>query len=93
MRTKDNTTAVLRAIDDKIERCLVQAGNIVVPPAKAGAPFKTGALRESIQAEVTHHKVTIGSTVPYGAKMEIYQPHLRPALHGSMPEIKRIFTE
>lgn len=92
MRIKDNTTAVLKAIDDKIEACLGQSGAVIVPPAKAGAPFKTGALRRSIRAEVTHHKLTVGSTVPYGAKMEIHQPHLRPALHGSMNRIRRIFS-
>lgn len=92
MLLKDNTPALLSAIDDKIEDCLVQVGEIVVPPAKAAAPFKTGALRDSIHAEVEERKVTIGSTVPYGPAMEIHQPHLRPALHGSMNRIRRIFS-
>jgi len=93
MRVTDDTPALLRAIDTKLEAHLVQAGEIVVPPAKALAPVKTGALRDSIHAEVTHHKLTVGSTVPYGPKMEVHQPHLRPALHGKMPEIRRIFSK
>lgn len=93
MRIKDNTPALLKAIDDKIESCLGQSGDVVVPAAKANAPVLSGALRDSIHDEVTHHKLTVGSTMPYGPKMEIRQPHLRPALHGKMPEIKRIFTK
>ncbi len=38
-------------------------------------------------------KVVVGSTVPYGPKMEVHKPHLRPALHGSKAEIKRIFAK
>lgn len=93
VRIKDNTAAVLKAIDDKIEASLGQAGAIVIPPAKAGAPFKTGALRASIHAEVTKDKVIIGSTVPYGPAMEIHQPHLRPALHGKRGAIRKVFEE
>ena len=93
MQIKDNTPALLRVIDTKIEVCLGQSGDVVVPDAKQRAPVRIGTLRDSIHAEVTHHKLTVGSTVPYGPKMEVHQPHLRPALHGKMPEVKRIFTE
>lgn len=93
MKITDNTPALLAAIGTKIEDCLGQVGDIIVPPAKAGAPFRTGTLRRSIHAEVTKNKLTVGSTVPYGPAMEIHQPHLRPALHGKMPAVKRIFSK
>lgn len=91
MKIQDNTQELLRAIDDKAGKCLAESGNLVKDTAKAGAPKKTGDLQRSICVETTDNKVTIGSTVSYGAIQEIEQPHLRPALHGKLPAIKRIF--
>lgn len=91
MIIQDNTAAVLRAIDDKITDRLTKAKTIVVNAAKKNAPVLSGDLRNSIEGEVSGHKLSVGSTVSYGDIQEVRQPHLRPALHGSTPELRRIF--
>jgi len=91
MRTQDNTLALLSAIGDKVGRCLTESGKVVKAAAKDGAPEATGDLKRGIKVEAVKNKVTIGSTVPYGAVQEIDQPHLRPALHGKKLAIGRIF--
>jgi len=93
MITHDNTQGLLRAIDDKVEKSLVEVAELVKDAAVAGAPEKTGDLKRGIRAEVGKNKVTVGSTVPYGAIQEVKQPHLRPALHGKLLAIRRIFRK
>jgi len=91
VRIIDNSSAVLRAINDKIDKRLAEIPGEIVQEAKSNAPVKTGTLRESITAEVENRRVVIGSTVPYGPAAEIRKPHLRPAIHSKLDMIKRKF--
>ena len=93
MRIIDNSSAVLRAINDKIDKRLAEIPGEIVKEAKNQAPVKSGKLRDSIKGEVIDRKVVVGSTVPYGPAAEIRKPHLRPAIHGKLNMIKRKFQQ
>ena len=94
IKITDNTPALLSAVDDKIEDALTEAGQVVEQEAKRIVHVVTGATRDSIDAlPPAKHQVAIGSPLGHAPYLEVYAPFLRPALHGKMPEIKRIFTK
>lgn len=94
MKITDNTPALLAAIDAKIEDALTEVGQVVEQEAKRIVPVRTGRLRDNIKAlPPAKGVVVIGSDVPYAPFVEVRKPYLRPALHGSMNRIRRIFSK
>ena len=90
---KDNTQALLRAVEQKIGHALDEAGNIVEQEAKDLVHVRTGATQESITHEVSDKTARIGATTDYAAHLEGNYPYLRPALHKSLPRIVKAFRK
>ena len=71
---------------DQMAAYLEEIGARIVARAQDLAPVDTGALRDSITAEVEAGVLTVGSDLPYAAAQEFgtaripAHPYLRPAL-------------
>ena len=85
----------LRAAPRRVERHLEQAvaktGRDIAADAQASAPVDTGALRNSISADVGGMEAVVGPTVHYGGYVELgtskmrAQPYLFPAADKHTP--------
>lgn len=96
---KDNTDDILNEVDRLIKQKLERACLLVERSAKKACPVDTGTLRRSIVhvMSLDGRSAFVGSNVEYAPFVEMgtskmaAQPYLRPALHGNMPRIRRIF--
>jgi len=95
MKIKDNTSAVLREVDRRSTEALNESAAFVKAIAKRDVVVKTGKLQRSIDAETVEEagikKAVIGSPLNYAPIIETEQPFLRPALHGSLNFIRKVF--
>lgn len=89
----------LRAAPRRVERHLEQAvaktGRDIASDAQAGAPVDTGALRNSISADVGGMEAVIGPTVHYGGYVELgtYKMRAQPYLFPAADRHERPFAE
>ena len=82
------------AIQQALLRFLTKAGSLVESKAKAGAPVKTGKLRNSISSKIEGiRRVIIGPKVDYGIYQEKMQPFMRPALVDNVDNIRDILIK
>lgn len=76
-KIKDNSKAVIKAIDQQIQNKLVRAATTVERLAKQKCPRRTGRLVRSITRRIDKRKVTIGSNVSYAPIVELgSRPHI-----------------
>lgn len=89
----------LRAAPRRVERHLEQAvaktGRDIAADAQASAPVDTGALRNSISADVGGMEAVIGPTVHYGGYVELgtYKMRAQPYLFPAADRHERPFAE
>lgn len=91
MKITDNTSGVLREVDRRITQSLEESVSIVKEKAIATVAVKTGATKRSIDSKVEGHKAVVGAGTEYAPHLEIRKPFLRPALHGSLNLIRKVF--
>lgn len=91
--TKDYTAEVIAEADRLAVDALEEVEPVMLRVAKAIVPVKTGALRDSIEAEVEDKKLTMGSPLVYAPKIEVSQPYLRPALEVAFSELRRLLEK
>lgn len=85
---KDNSAAVLRALQAATHEGLTEIGKSVVSHAQERVPVDTGALRDSIETTVEGDTLTVGSDKEYAAAVETgtYRMAARPYLKPAMAE-------
>ena len=101
VKVNDNTDAVLKELDNAMERALTRIGLAAEGYAKKEAPVDTGNLRNSItHAEEIKEKATyVGTNVEYAPFVELgtsrsrAQPYLRPAATEHTTTYKNILKE
>lgn len=91
MKIVDNTSAVLREVDRRIAKNLKLSISVVKDKAIATVAVKTGATQQSIDSKVDGHKAVVGAGTEYAPHLETRKPFLRPALHGSLNFIRKVF--
>lgn len=64
---KDNSAAVLRALESATHNGLTEIGKSAVSHARERVPVDTGALHDSIEATVEGDTLTVGSDKSYAA--------------------------
>lgn len=98
-KTKDNTAAVMRAIESAVSDALYECGMEAVTRAVDVCPVDTGTLRDSISFEENGTTLRVGSTVEYAPAVEFgthkqkAQPYLTPALTKNTKEYQDIFAK
>ena len=102
---KDNSTAVKRDLEQKLERALTVCGDIAVDYAKDNLRdfprVDTGQLRNSMDSEVVmdEQAIYIGTNVEYAPYVEYgtvrqkAQPYLRPGIEDHLAEYNAIFQK
>ena len=101
VKVNDNTDAVLKELDNAMERALTRIGLAAEGYAKKEAPVDTGNLRNSItHAEEIKEKATyVGTNVEYATFVELgtsrsrAQPYLRPAATEHTTTYRNILKE
>lgn len=91
MKITDNTKAILAEANSRASAGLEKIEPIILGTAKRDVVVVTGALRDSITAEVEGNRLTVGSPLPYAPKIEMDKPFLRPALESNRTKIQEIF--
>lgn len=92
VRIQDNSKQLLQAVDSLIEQRLNESAQVVQDKAAELVHVRTGATKESLTHITQEKTAVIGAATSYAAHLESQYPYLRPALHGSLPRIKKIFS-
>lgn len=96
IRVIDNSQAFTRAKDEATLAILDMIGNNAVQNARTYVPVDTGALRDSIDYDITDRSVLLHADMPYAAYVELgtqyqdAQPYLQPAVYNHQGEYKDI---
>lgn len=93
-------TSNISKFDSQMEKnldvALKDIGKFIQKEAAENAPVKTGALRSSIDYQVSGDELQVGSDLDYAAKIELgdskvnAQPFLEPAAINNRDRLKKI---
>lgn len=88
-----------RAVEVGIEKGIARSAELVLQTAKFYCPVDTGALRESIRAEISKTGFEVGTDlyyakfVEFGTSKQRPQPYLYPAIAENKDKIVNIIQE
>ena len=82
MKITNHTVDLLVEVDKRLAVNLDEIADDIVTEAKRIVPVRTGALRDSIEAEVVDNHIIVGSSLDYAPIVEANSPYLRPALEA-----------
>jgi len=95
----NNSDACVNAIDSAVRAALSDVGQKAVDYARQAVPVRTGALRDSIDSEVSGSTVTIGAGENYAAYVELgttardARPYLKPSVFDHTDEFQSMIAE
>ncbi len=94
--TTSHETEIRRLLQQRVEEVLEEAARETVDEAKRGAPVRTDALRDSIEAESDGRGVWLvrvgalyGAIVEFGTMYVQAIPFLRPAIEAIKPSLRK----
>lgn len=95
----DNSDACANAIEGAVRAALGDVGQKAVDYAKEAVPVRTGALRDSIDSEVSGDTVTISAGENYAQYVELgttardARPYLKPSVFDHTDEFQSMIAE
>ena len=95
----DNSDACANAIEGAVRAALGDVGQKAVDYARQAVPVRTGALRDSIDSEVSGSTVTIGAGESYaayvclGTAKQPPRPYLKPSVFDHTDEFQSMIAE
>ena len=88
-KIKDNSKALLLEVTRRKVIALDKLGAAIVADARETVHVKTGATRDSIEAQVQGGVLKVGAGTPYADWLEVTYPFLRPAIHRARSRFKK----